>query len=143
MRQGEDISRNELHLLVGHEPHSSAPDKLGIRSAADDASQLTVELLQLRGREGFSPLANFAWCAFMTSWSRKTAWTNSARLAGRPNRSHLTGGSTWASKAAGANFPTCECICTRACVYARNKPMSPRVLKRARKWKSSCVCMRM
>ena len=106
MRQGEDISRNELHLLVGHEPHSSAPDKPGIRSAADDASQLTVELLQLRGREGFSPLANFAWCAFMTSWSRKTAWTNSARLAGRPNRSHLTGGSTWASKAAGANFPT-------------------------------------
>jgi hypothetical protein len=73
MRQGEAISRNELHLLVGHEPHSSAPDKLGIGSAADHASQLTVELLQLRGREGFPPLANFAWCAFMTRLSRKTA----------------------------------------------------------------------
>jgi hypothetical protein len=77
MRQGEAISRNELHLLVGHEPHSRAPDKLGIGGAADHTSNLTVELAQLGGREGFPPMASFAWCACSTSRSRKTAWANS------------------------------------------------------------------
>jgi hypothetical protein len=77
MRQDKTISRNELHLLVGHEPHSRAPDKLGIGGAADHASHLTVQLAQLGGREGFPPLASFARCACSTSWSRKTAWANS------------------------------------------------------------------